>query len=79
MKAKISLALFCSSLFLAGCSSPPDQTRLLPTQAMESDVTTPMDEVALASCNDMGGMPIALHNLDGSVVGKCVLSNGKRF
>ncbi|WP_134531395.1 DUF333 domain-containing protein [Budvicia aquatica] len=38
-----------------------------------------MDEVALANCNDMGGMPTTLHNLDGSIIGKCVLSNGKRF
>lgn len=79
MKGKISLALFCSSLFLAGCSSTPDQTRLLPTHAMEPDVNAPMDEVALANCNDMGGMPTTLHNLDGSKIGKCVLSNGKRF
>lgn len=79
MKGTISLAALCASLFLAGCSSDPDQTRLLPTQAIETDVTAPMDEVALANCNDMGGMPTTLHNLDGSIIGKCVLSNGKRF
>ncbi|KFC96248.1 hypothetical protein GLGR_1423 [Leminorella grimontii ATCC 33999 = DSM 5078] len=42
-------------------------------------VAEPMDAVALANCSSMGGMPTTLHNLDGSAVSKCQLSNGKRF
>lgn len=84
MKGTICLAIFCSAFVLAGCSSEPDQLRLLPNQALMTQTeepisAIPMDDVALANCNNMGGMPTTLHNLDGSVVSKCQLSNGKRF
>ncbi|AKJ42133.1 DUF333 domain-containing protein [Pragia fontium] len=82
MKGKICLAVLFGTFLLAGCSSEPDQLRLLPNQAMMMEETAsaiPMDDVALANCNNMGGMPTTLHNLDGSAVSKCQLSNGKRF
>ncbi|MBK5073099.1 DUF333 domain-containing protein [Budviciaceae bacterium CWB-B4] len=81
MKGKIGLAAL-GALLLAGCSSQPDQVRLLPHQSMiteEAARAAPMDEMALANCNSMGGMPTTSHNLDGSVVSKCQLSNGKRY
>ncbi|WP_230514033.1 DUF333 domain-containing protein [Limnobaculum parvum] len=45
----------------------------------EAARAAPMDEMALSNCNSMGGMPTTSHNLDGSVVSKCQLSNGKRY
>ncbi|MDR0807115.1 MAG: DUF333 domain-containing protein [Enterobacteriaceae bacterium] len=82
MKGKVYLAALCSMLLLAGCSNDANQLRLLPNQMMtveEDTAALPMNDVALTTCNNMGGMPTTLHNLDGSVVSKCQLPNGKRF
>ncbi|SQI40775.1 Putative hemolysin [Leminorella richardii] len=80
MKGRACLLALSSILLLAGCSSsePVSSQRSVSHKKMEV-TAEPMDAVALANCNSMGGMPTTLHNLDGSAVSKCQLSNGKRF
>ncbi|WP_347254763.1 hypothetical protein [Leminorella grimontii] len=79
MKGRTCLLALSCMVILAGCSSEPDKPhRYVSHQKMEA-VAEPMDAVALANCSSMGGMPTTLHNLDGSAVSKCQLSNGKRF